>query len=210
MTRTVAEPAIRAARFVLAHAPGLVRYGSKPSRDIARDRSVAARITAALRPYELARDYPPNQVLLGALHPDALHDLARPWFTRRATGGRVGPHGEILTEEELLGLIKLSDDFDLVNLERGFVEEISPVLAAHPLATKADLSRLGPGVSEGEIASRLGGGLPALPLVLPSGRRVGCIVAGHEEDSTLGADVLLENLAAKVTAAVALRDLLAQ
>lgn len=210
MTGTLAQPVIRGARFALAHAPGLVRYGSKPSRDIARDPSVAGAIAAALRPYEAARDYPPNQVFLGALHPDALHDLARPWFARRATGGRAGPHGEILPEEEFLGLLKLSDAFDLVSLEREFVEEVRPALSAHPLVTEGDLSRLGDGVSDDEIAARLAGATPALPLVLPSGRRVGCIIAGHEEDATLGADVLLENLAAKVTAAIALRALLAQ
>ena len=51
--------------------------------------------------------------------------------------------------------------------------------------------------------------MPAAPLHLRSGRRIGCIVAGHEVDQTLAADVLLENLAAKVTAAMALRALLA-
>ena len=82
MTATLARPVIRGVRFFLAHAPGLVCHGSKPSRDIAREPAVAARIQAALRPFEAARDYPPTQVFLGALHPDALHDLPRPWFRR--------------------------------------------------------------------------------------------------------------------------------
>ena len=41
------RPVIRGARFFLAHAPGLVRHGSKPSRDIAREASVQDAIRAA-------------------------------------------------------------------------------------------------------------------------------------------------------------------
>ena len=37
MTASIAQPVIRGVRFFLAHGPGLIRYGSKPSRDIARD-----------------------------------------------------------------------------------------------------------------------------------------------------------------------------
>ncbi|MDO8478204.1 MAG: glycine/sarcosine/betaine reductase complex component C subunit beta [Candidatus Rokubacteria bacterium] len=206
---TLARPVIRGVRFFLAHAPGLVCHGSKPSRDIKREPAVKARIQAALRPFEAARDYPPTQVLLGALHPDALHDLPRPWFGVGKPGERRGPHGEIAPEEELYGLLKIADAFDLVSIERGFVAQARAALSAHPLVTPADLARLGDGVADGEIAARLAGTLPALPLTLRSGRRVGAIVAGHEVDATLSADVLLENLATKVTAAMALRGLLA-
>ena len=59
------------------------------------------------------------------------------------------------------------------------------------------------------IDERLAGPVPAAPLHLRSGRRIGCIAAGHETDQTLAPDVLLENLAAKMTAAMALRGLLA-
>ena len=116
------RPVIRGARFFLAHAPGLVRHGSKPSRDIAREASVEGAIRAALRPWERARDYAPNQVLLGARHPDSLRDLPRPWWDASPAAGRRGPHGEIVPEEELYGLLKIGDQFDLVQLEAGFVE----------------------------------------------------------------------------------------
>ena len=206
---TLVQPVIRGARFFLAHAPGLVRYGSKPSRDIAREPAVAERIQAALRPYEAARDYPPNQVLLGALHPDQLADLPRPWFGAASPGERHGPHGEIMPEGEFLGFLKAMDAFDLVGLDEDFLDEVRRDLASHPLLTPDDLARLGGGVTETEIAARLAGAPPALALTLGSGRRAGAIVAGHEVDATLSADVLLENLAAKVTATMALRALLA-
>ena len=202
-------PVIRGVRFFLAHAPGLVRHGSKPGRDIARDAGVERAIGSALRAWERARDYAPNQVLLGTRHPDSLRDLPRPWWQSSPVGERRGPHGEITPEEELYGLLKIGDQFDLVQLETGFVEHARDALAAHPLVTKSDLAALGVGVSGVAIEERLAGPAPAAPLALRSGRRIGCIAAGHETDQTLAPDVLLENLAAKMTAAMALRALLA-
>jgi betaine reductase len=197
----------------LAHAPGLVRYGSKPARDIARDPSVAGAIGRALRSWDAARDYPPNQVLLGNLAPDALHDLPRPWFAAARPAPRRGPHGEIAPEPELLALVRMCDASDLVSLDARFADEVRPALAGHPLCAAGDLDRLGAGVPAAEIAARLKGPLPALPLLLPaaggSDRLVGCVVAGHEVDPTLAPDVLLENLVCKATAVMALRRLLA-
>ena len=94
MACALRQPVIRGARFFLAHAPGLVRHGSKPSRDIAVAAGVDGSIRAALRPWEAARDYAPNQVLLGARHPDSLWDLPRPWFEASPPGDRRGPRGE--------------------------------------------------------------------------------------------------------------------
>jgi betaine reductase len=207
--RALRQPVIRGARFFLAHAPGLVRHGSKPSRDIARDAGVEDAIRGALRPWERARDYAPNQVLIGARHPDSLWSLPRPWSETSPPGNRRGPHGEIGPEQELYGLLKIGDQFDLVQLEAGFVEEARDALSAHPLVAKSDLDALGAGVPDAAIQERLAGPVPAAPLDLRSGRRIGCIAAGHETDQTLAPEVLLENLAAKMTAAMALRALLA-
>jgi betaine reductase len=208
-SRAIRQPVIRGARFFLAHTPGLIMHGSKPARDIARDPAVEHAIRAALRPWEAARDYAPNQVLIGARHPDSLRDLSRPWFESSPSGQRRGPHGEIAPEEELYGLLDLGDQFDLVHLESTFAEDARAALAANPLLDKRDIETLGPGLSDSALDERLRGPVAAVPLHLRSGRRIGCIVAGHEADQTLAPDVLLENLAAKVTAAMALRTLLA-
>jgi len=50
----------------------------------------------------------------------------------------------------------------------------------------------------------------AVPLVGVDGRILGAMLPGHEEDDTLTGQVLLENLACKATAALALRHLLAR
>ena len=142
MTQTLEQPVIRGVRFFLAHTPGLVRYGSKPSRDIARDPTIADAIAAHLRSYEAAVAYPPHGAFLGHMHPDTLASMPQPWFTSAAPGTRWGAHGEIMPEEEFYGVLKICDAFDLVHLEAGFVEEARAALATHPLLTAADLERL--------------------------------------------------------------------
>ena len=206
---TIQQPVIRGVRFFLAHTPGLVRYGSKPSRDIDRDPAVTDTIQSHLRGYPDAVAYSPNQAFLGAIQPDALSDLPTPWFRHNNGGERWAPHGEIMPEEEFYGWLKIADAFDLVSLEAGFVESVRPALAVHPLCTPADLEQLGAGVSQAELDARLAGDIPALPLFLRDGTRVGCFHAAHEMDATLAADVLLENLTCKVTAVLATRTLLA-
>jgi betaine reductase len=203
---TLAQPVVRGARFFLAHAPGLVRYGSRTSRDIAHDPALEARIGARLRGFAEAAAYPPNQTLLGRLSPDALAQLPRPWFEHRAALERRGPHGEIMPEEEFFALLMVFDSAGLVSLSAEFVAAIRPALQAHPFLTEDDLARL-QGVADARIEEILSGSLPALPLKGRDGRRIGCIRGDHAEDNTLAPDVLLENLACKVTAIMALRVL---
>jgi len=210
MTQTLEQPVIRGVRFFLAHTPGLVRYGSKPSRDIARDATIADAIAAHLRSYEAAVAYPPNRAFLGHMHPDTLASIPQPWFASAAPGTRWGAHGEIMPEEEFYGVLKICDAFDLVHLEAGFVEEAHAALATHPLLTPADLERLGTGFPQAHIGTQCGGSPPALPLYLRNGRLIGCLQAAHEEDASLAADVLLENLTCKASAVMAMRTLLVQ
>ena len=210
MQPTLEQPVVRGVRFFLAHAPGLVRYGSKPSRDIARDATVMDAIQAHLRNYEAAAAYPPNQAFLGHIHPDTLASLPKPWFENTTQAIRWGPHGEIMPEEEFYGLLKICDVFDLVRLEAGFVQQVRSALEAHPLLTSHDLARLGNGVPEGDIDADLRRNPHLLSLYLRDGRRIGAICAAHEEDTSLAADVLLENLTCKATAVMAMRTLLMQ
>ncbi len=210
MSQTLEQPVIRGVRFFLAHTPGLVRYGSKPYRDIAQDGAVLETIQSHLRPYENAVAYPPNRAFLGHIHPDHLTDLPQPWFDHAAENERWGPHGELMPEEEFYGLLKICDRFDLVQLETAFTAEIRPALVAHPLLTDADIEKLGEGRNEADIETALKKNPQALPLCLRSGRLIGLIYAAHDQDSSLMADVLLENLTCKATAVMAMRTLLSQ
>jgi hypothetical protein len=210
MPQTVVQPVIRGMRFFLAHTPGLVRYGSKPVRELAKDPGLITPISAHLRPYEAAAAYPPNQVFLGSIFPDDLCNYGRPWFKMTEGARRWGPHGEIMPEEEFYGIVKMGDAFELVWLDEQFTGTIKDMLAVHPHITAADLSRLGDGLPLAAIESKLSTERHLLPLYLRDGRMIGCIQAAHDEDDSLAADVLLENLVCKAAATMAFRTLLAQ
>jgi betaine reductase len=105
--------------------------------------------------------------------------------------------------------LKAFDQFDLIWLEESFAAEARAQLASHPLITSADLTPLDTVTTAEAIASRIADG-SAIPLELADGRVVGCCNRAHDEDATLGADVLLENLCCVVTAIMATRTLIGQ
>ncbi len=197
------KPVISAASAVLAHTPGLARLGSKPSRELPRDEALASSFLGSLRTFEQAVAYPPHQAFLGALHPRDLPE--RPWVAAPPNGAaRFAGAGELMPEEEFLGLMAAVDEFDLVKLAA--VDAVAARLGAHPLAGRLDLERLAAAGGDVEaIAAEPG----ALALHLGDGRAVAAIRRAHESDEALGAPVLLENLAGKASATLALLRLLA-
>ncbi|HHY96323.1 MAG TPA: glycine reductase [Firmicutes bacterium] len=206
-------PVVKGYSYVLVHAPDLVRYGSKPTREIRKDAHVEEAIRARLRTYEAARDYPPNQVFLGNQGPEVLAEAETPWFDHPLAGSpRHGRCGEIMPEEEFYGVMRFADEFDLIHLEAGFLERSRQALAGHALFSAEDLARLGPGMSREQIEERVKN-LGSLPLFTGSAgggtpELVGCLDPGHEEDTSLTPDILLENLACKASGVLALRHLL--
>ncbi len=202
-------PVIKAVSYALTHTPGLVRYGSKPERELRKDPKLDQQITEHLRSFEQACAYHPNQVFIGSLPPESLWDIPRPWWQSSVNGSaRFGPFGEIMPEDEFYGLLRFADEFDLVSLEEKFQESIRARLNEHPLINETDLARLGAGVALDTIKAKVANEA-ALPLY-HEGRIVGCIASGHEEDPFLTASILLENLACKATGVLALRWLFEQ
>ncbi len=204
----MAYPVISAVANVLAHAPGLVRYGSRPLRDIQRDPAVLDRIAARLRSYPEALGYPPNQAYIGNLDPDALGQIPRPWFVRALPGAaREGPFGVIIPEPEVLCLLKAVDRAGLVCLVPQFFERLRELLLRDGLFTDGELAALKPTPQAAvEESLRRGEGVP-----LWDGAEVaGCVLRAHEEDEALSANVLLENLTCKATGVLALKCLLRQ
>lgn len=189
---------VSAASQVLAHTPGLARYGSKPARELPKDPAVEQAFTNALRGFDQAVGYLPHQAYVGALHPRDLPP--RPWAGVTHGGSRFGPDGELMPELEFLGLLATLDDFGLVTLEADFAAQAARALSAHPLAARFQLERL-----EKARGARAAPG----SLVLAVGDRpVGAMQRAHDEDDALAASVLLENLASKATATLALLTLL--
>ena len=183
--------------YSLAHVPDLVRYGSKPAREIRGRPSLGDDLKRRLRSFPSAVAYAPHQVFTGNLTPEELRDLPTPWskhlLPAASANGRLG---DILEEKQFYALLAAADQFKLVAFdERWIAADMAEFVRGQALVrTGADIR-----------AACAGGALP-----LYYGETVvGAIEPAHPEDESLSAGVLLENLAAKVTAGHALRSLLA-
>jgi len=204
-------PVVRAVSLVLAHVPSLVRLGSKPLRVLREIDKPIEYLRPHLRDWDAARAYVPNQVFIGNVDVDALAAWPTPWHKNpSAEAPRFGPDGEIMPEDEFFGLLAACDPFDLLALDRDLAERARIALDAHPVVGR-DSGR--PAVRAGIAAAALDERVDkhgALRIVGVDGRLLGAMLPGHDEDDTLTGQVLLENLACKATAVLALRHLLAR
>jgi betaine reductase len=193
---------IRAASLVLAHTPSLARHGSKPMRTLAGDAELARNFLANLRTFDNAVGYPAHQAFLGVCHPRELPP--RPWLEASMPGAeRFAPFGELMPEDEFLGLMAAVDEFDLLVLTPEVAERAAKRLAEHPLAAQLDLARVS--AAAGNVDAGASG---ALPVHLAPHCLAGALRGAHAEDEALAAHVLLENLACKATGTLALLHLL--
>lgn len=205
-------PVLKGAAYALIQTPqmlihlGTTQTGerlSNPDSEYLKD------IPKHLRSFEDCVAYPPNQAFIGSIAPDDLRGIEMPWYEHPiADASRFGDFGEIMPENELLGMVKIVDAFDLVMLEEGFLASVREQLAQHPLLTEEDLKRLGDGANLEAIKHQLDE-LHAEPLYY-NFELVGCVKRAHEYDQALTAHVMTENLVAKASATIAFKNLLAK
>lgn len=209
------NPVIKEGGNVLIHVPDLVRYGSKPSREIEKGNLTIQKLEESLRKYEEALAYPPNQTFIGNLKTEELWESPWPWFKNPiANAKREGKYGEIMPEDEFYGLMKICDvrGYDMVWLEKNFAARIKEKLATHPLFDEMDIQKIGEGKTIEEINEQLAKGkIFALPLLCNDGI-IGCFNKSKdehaEEDRALDAHPLMEVLVAKSSAVLALKTLI--
>src|SRR5262245_36122595 len=204
-------PVLRAVSLVMAHVPSFVRLGSKPLRVLRELEHPIEYLRPHLRDWDAALAYAPNQVFIGNLGVDDLAARPAPWHRHPlADAGRFGPDGEIMPEDEFLGLLATCDGFDLLALDGEVADRARSALDVHPVVGRDSGRPAVPaGAASGVLTERIERH-GAVPLVGVDGRLVGAMLAGHDDDDTLTGQVLLENLACKATAALALRHLLAR
>lgn len=183
--------------YSLTHVPDLVRYGSKPSREIRVNPELERQLKKQLRSFSAATAYAPHQVYIGNITPAELSHLPKPWYDKLIEGATSnGCFGDLVDQDRLYRLLAEADQFNLVTLEEQWFQEH----AVQNANTKA--LRVKPAVDIKALCEKGALGLYA------GERLVGAFEQGHAEDANLTADVLLENLAAKVTAAHSLGCLL--
>ncbi|MFC1491613.1 glycine/sarcosine/betaine reductase complex component C subunit beta [Nitrospinota bacterium] len=196
-------PILRAASNVLVHVPDLVRYGSKCFREIAaQGDSFSGALSERLRAFDEVVAYPPSQAFIGGMPPDGLREIPSPWYAHPVAGASPrGAFGEILPQETFYALLGAADQFGLLMFDR------APRDGAPPAAAALLEGAAPPKPHERkDIARRIESG-EALPLY-QGGELIGCARRDHDFDESLGARILLENLAAKASGAYVLRHLL--
>ena len=198
---------IKDAGYIMVHVPEFVRYGSKPTRDIQENPDLLGEIDRHLRSFKEAINYPPHQVFIGNKFPDELNDIPNPWYEHPLQDGkRNGPFGEIMPEEEFYGWMKVVDDFDLLWLDPDFIQQVREKFASHTFVKESWIKKLGEGKTPEKIKEILSQ-KAALPVFYEK-KLVGSLRRDHDQDDTLKAEVLMENLMAKASGALAILYLL--
>ncbi|WP_227761966.1 glycine/sarcosine/betaine reductase complex component C subunit beta [Zhaonella formicivorans] len=207
-------PVVRGASYALIQAPDMVIHQGTTQTSERRknpDSEHLQKLPGALRSFDEAVKYAPNQVYIGNMLPEELNNIPRPWYQNPVNnGGRDGKYGEIMPEDEFYGLMKAVDAFDLVLLEEGFQAGVKAKLSAHPvLGDLKDLAKLDKNPAQAKDLEKLVADHLAEPMYL-GGKLVGCVKKAHEFDQALTEHVMFENLVSKASAVFALKLLLAK
>ena len=202
-------PVVKGAAYVLVHTPDMVmHYGTTCSveHEINPESEFLKKVPNHLRTYEEAVRYAPNQAYIGNILPDDLHDIEKPWYENLMEEANAdGKMGEIAPQDELYIVMKLSDAFDLVMLEKEFTAAGKEKLLKKPYFKETELAVLGTGYDSVEIDERVKKG--AEPL-LYNGKLIGCVKAAHDRDRNLTAHIMTENIVSKASAVMAFKNLI--
>ncbi|MDD4584125.1 MAG: glycine/sarcosine/betaine reductase complex component C subunit beta [Eubacteriales bacterium] len=192
---------LKGASYILIHTPDLVLHSGTTQtmeETVNPYSDYLKALPSHLRSYEQAVAYPPNQVYLGTLNPESLRQIEAPWYDKKADKAeRYGKYGEIMPQDEFLGLLQLCDVFDLVVLEKEFATEIKEKLTSHPLVGEKRASILDKNTYNiDQIKELVNGGAEGL---YHNRTLVGAIKSAHAIDVNLSSHVMLENLVSKAS-----------
>jgi betaine reductase len=194
----------------LNHTPELgLHYGSTPftEHEAKGESDFLKALPKHIQTWEKAMQYAPNQAYIGGISYGEFEAAKTPWIENCLKDSkRYGRYGEIMPEDEFLGLMAICDVFDLIWLEKSFAGGVREKLLKDPVMTEAVVSRMKglhdlPEI-EAEVKDK-----KARPLYF-GGKVVGCVRNGHEIDDCLFAYVLMENLACKAGGVLALLHLI--
>lgn len=202
---------LKGASYFLAHTPDMVIHNGTTQttqRKMDPDSSYLKEIGKSLRDYETCVAYPPNQVYIGNMTPEALAALPMPWYDQRVEAKRQGTFGEIMPEDEFIGIMKICDVFDLVKLNESSSKAIKAKLEAHPLVDNNLLACFDKPAAAAEITELIHSA--HAEAIYFQGEVIGCVKAAHDIDDSLSAHVIFENLVSKASCVVSVLHLIHQ
>ncbi len=206
----MAKVAVKATSYCLNFTPDLaLQYGTTPYQERLANPSseFLTDLAKAQVSYDTVCRYAPNLTFIGAMSVSELEAHPAPYLDNFADKAqRFGRFGEIMPEDEFIALLDICDVFDLIWLEKDFASAIKPKISAHPLFTEAQLKLLEAGHDLAELENEVQNN-HALPITL-EGKLVALCRRGHEVDENLSSHVLLENIASKAGATLALMHLI--
>ena len=203
---------VKGSAYVLVHAPDMVLHnGTTQTTEklLHPDSEYLQNLPKHLRSFEEAVNYLPNQVYIGNKKPEDLKEVEQPWYDKGCEGASDdGKFGEIMPQDEFIGLIKIVDVFDLVLLSEEFTKDVKEKLEAHPLIGDELVHKLKTGTDLADI-EKFVNEQDAEGLYLDN-KLVGCVKRAHDVDINLNAHVILENLVSKASASLTALNLIAK
>lgn len=201
---------IKGASYILAHAPDMVIHNGTTQttqRTIDPNSEYLKNLHKNLRSYDECKNYLPNQTYIGNLTPSELATHEQPWYDKKSDyDKREGKFGEIMPEDEFIGLIAICDVFDLVKLEKGFASSVKGKLEGHKLIDQSYLSVFEKGIELSEVEKSIA--TEHSEALYFDGKVVGCVKAAHDIDDSLSAHVIFENLVSKASCTLSLLHLI--
>ena len=203
------NPVLKGAGYILAHAEDMIIHNGttqSTERITNPDSEYLKQLPKHLRDYDSAVNYGPNQVYIGNMKPADLNDLQEPWYENKPEkASRDGKFGEIMPQDEFIGLVKISDAFELVMLTEEFTKDVKAKLEKHPLyAEKVDRLKEGNDLADIEKAINES----EAEAIYHHEKLVGCVKRAHEIDVNLNAHTMYENLVVKASGTLAMKHLI--
>lgn len=201
---------LKAAGYILAHTPDMVIHNGTTQtteRIVNPDSEYLKVLKNHIRTYDEVVKYPPNQVYIGNITPDELSKYEMPWYNKETpNASKYGKFGEIMQQEEFIGLMQICDVFDLVKLEKNFASLSKNLLSENKLIPSDLVGK----IKEGEDSDTIKKFIEeehAEPLY-NNGEIVGCIKNAHDVDTNLAAHVIFENLVSKASCSFSIMNML--
>ncbi|MFR7990989.1 MAG: glycine/sarcosine/betaine reductase complex component C subunit beta [Anaerovoracaceae bacterium] len=202
---------IKGASYILAAAPDMVLHnGTTQTTEmiVNPESEYLKELPEHLRSYEDVLSYIPNQVYIGNMTSRELGETEFPWYDKKAAEPkRQGRFGEIMPQDEFLGLMQICDVFDLVKLEPAFAQSVKEKLTAHGMLKAEQISVLDKNADGIEEIERLISEEHAEGLY-HEGKLVGAVKRAHDVDVNLSAHTMLENIVTKASSVLAILHLL--
>lgn len=202
---------IKGASYILAAAPDMVLHnGTTQTTEMVvnPESEYLKELPNHLRSFDDVLAYIPNQVYIGNMTNKELAATEFPWYDKKASEPkRYGKYGEIMPQDEFLGLIQICDVFDLVKLEPEFAKSVKEKLTAHGMLKQEQIDILDKNTDGIDEIERLVKEEHAEGLYNDF-KLVGAVKRAHDVDANLSAHVMLENLVTKASSVLAMLHLI--